>query len=64
MRSSVIEVVNMSWPTIVIVSSVLIIMRITLLIKSDRKSFVLHEELLNLNDDTHSFNKSIYTEAY
>lgn len=48
MRSAVIEVVNMSWPTIVIVSSVLIIMRITLLIKSDRKSFVLHEELLNL----------------
>ncbi len=48
MRSAVMQVVNMSWPTIVIVSCVLIIMRVTILIKSDRKNFVLHEEIFNL----------------
>lgn len=48
MRNAVIEVVNMSWPTVVIVSSVLIIMRVTLLVKGERRGFVLHEELLNL----------------
>lgn len=48
MRNTVIEVIDKTWPTIIIVSSVLIIMRITVLIKGDKKSFVLHEELLNL----------------
>lgn len=48
MKAAITEVINLTWPTIVIVSCVLIIMRITLLIKSDRKNFILHEEIINL----------------
>lgn len=48
MRSAIISVIKMSWPTIVIVVAILTIMRVTMLLKSDRKRFILHEELFNL----------------
>ena len=48
MRRAVIEIVNMSWPTIVIVICILTIMRLAMLFKGERKKFVFHEEIFNL----------------
>jgi len=46
-NSTLREAVLISWPTLVIVLSIIIILRITYITRSDRK-FVLHEELFDL----------------
>ena len=48
MRKAIVEIVDMSWPTIVIVVCILAIMRIAMLFKGERKKFVFHEEIFNL----------------
>ena len=48
MRNTIVDVINLSWPTVVIVVMIISIMRITYIIRSDRKSFHLYEELFNL----------------
>lgn len=48
MRNAIVDVINMSWPTVVIVVVISSIMRLTYIIKNDRKSFRLYEELFNL----------------
>ena len=48
MRNTIVDVINMSWPTVVIVVMIVSIMRIAYIIKNDRKSFRLYEELFNL----------------
>ena len=48
MRNAIVDVINLSWPTVVIVVSIVIIMRIAYIIRSDRKNFRLYEELFNL----------------
>ena len=48
MRNAIVDVINMSWPTVVIVVVITSIMRAAYIIKNDRKSFRLYEELLNL----------------
>lgn len=48
MTKTISEIINKFWPVVVIVVSILIIMRVTYIIKSDRRSFKLHEEIFNL----------------
>lgn len=48
MRNAIVDVINMSWPTVVIVVTIVTLMRITYIIKNDRKSFRLYEELFGL----------------
>ena len=48
MKAAIRETINMSWPTIAIVVSILIIMRVAYLINGERKKLVLHEELFIL----------------
>lgn len=48
MRKAVIDIIDMSWPTIVIVICILTIMRLAMLFKGERKKFVFHEEIFNL----------------
>ncbi|MBQ4262630.1 MAG: VanZ family protein [Bacilli bacterium] len=47
MKETLIEVLNLSWPTLVIVLSIVIILRVSYFMKSDKK-MVLHEELFSL----------------
>jgi len=48
MRTAINDVIYRYWPTVIIVLSIVIILRVTSLIKSGRKSFVLYEEIYNL----------------
>ena len=48
MRNTIVDVINLSWPTVVIVVMIVSIMRVAYIIRSDRKSFRLYEELFNL----------------
>lgn len=48
MRNTIVDVINLSWPTVVIVVMIVSIMRLAYIIRSDRKSFRLYEELFNL----------------
>ncbi len=48
MEIAIKEVLDMSWPTIVVLLSVFIIMRVTIFLNGEQKHFVLHEELFNL----------------
>ena len=48
MESEIRDVIRMTWPTLTIVISIVVILRVTYYIKSERRSFVLHEELFNL----------------
>ncbi len=48
MRKAIIDIIDMSWPTIVIVVCILTIMRLAMLFKGERKKFVFHEEIFNL----------------
>lgn len=48
MRNTIVDVINLSWPTVVIVVMIVSIMRIAYIIRNDRKSFRLYEELFNL----------------
>lgn len=48
MKQAIREVINLSWPTLVIVLILIVILRITYIVKSDRRKMVLHEEIFNL----------------
>ena len=48
MKSAITEVIKMSWPTLVIILSIIIIMRITLYLKGDRQRLTIHEEIFKL----------------
>ena len=48
MRNAIVDVINLSWPTVVIVVTTITIMRIAYIIRSDNKYFCLHEEIFNL----------------
>ena len=48
MTKTISDIINKFWPVVVIVVSILIIMRVTYIVKSDRRSFKLHEEIFNL----------------
>ena len=48
MKSAITEVIKMSWPTLVIIISIVIIMRITLYFKGERQRIILHEEIFRL----------------
>lgn len=48
MRNAIVDVINLSWPTVVIVVTIVTIMRIAYIIRSDRKTFCLYEEIFNL----------------
>ncbi len=48
MEATIREVLKLSWPTLIIVISIITIMRVTLYFKSERNKFVLHEELFGL----------------
>ena len=48
MESEIRNVINMTWPTLTIVILIVIILRVTYFIKSERRSFVLHEEVFDL----------------
>ena len=48
MQAAIKEVINMSWPTLVVLLSVFIIMRVTMYFTSEDRNIVLHEELFNL----------------
>ena len=42
------EVFKMSWPSLAVLLSILIIMRVTAYIRGERSKFVIHEEIFNL----------------
>ena len=48
MNSTIKEVINASWPTLIVLLCIFIIMKTTLFFKGDRGRFVIHEELFNL----------------
>ena len=48
MESAIRDVVNMSWPTLVIVVAIILILKVTYYFKGERKTFCLHEELMDL----------------
>ena len=48
MKNAIVDVINMSWPTVVIVVVIISIMRIAYIIRNDRKTFCLHSEIFNL----------------
>lgn len=48
MKLEIINILKVSWPTIAVVASIASIMRITYIIRSDRRGFCLHEEIFNL----------------
>ena len=48
MRKAIVDIIDMSWPTIVIVICILTIMRLAMLFKGERKKFIFHEEIFNL----------------
>ncbi len=48
MEHEIKNVLNLTWPTLVIVLSIIAILRVTFILKSERKSTVLHEEIFNL----------------
>lgn len=48
MKVAINEVLNMTWPTIVIITTVLVVMKITKLIKGEGRKFILHEEIFDL----------------
>ena len=39
MKNAIVDVINLSWPTVVIVVSIVIIMRVAYIIRNDRKTF-------------------------
>lgn len=48
MESEIKNVLSLTWPTLTIVISIVVILRLTYLIRSERRSMVLHEELFDL----------------
>ena len=48
MSSAIRTVINNSWPTLVVLLIIFVIMRVTIFIKGESKRVVLHEEIFNL----------------
>ena len=48
MNSAIREVISNSWPTLVVLLIIFVIMRVTIFIKGESKRVVLHEEIFNL----------------
>ncbi len=48
MESAIREVVNMSWPTLVIVMAIILILKVTYYFKGDKRTFCLHEDIMDL----------------
>lgn len=48
MESEIKNVLSMTWPTLTIVLSIIILLRFTYIFRGERRSFILHEEIFNL----------------
>lgn len=48
METAIKEAINMSWPTLVVLLSIFIIMRVTMYFTSEQRNVVIHEEVFNL----------------
>lgn len=48
MEKAIREVISNSWPTLVVLLIIFIIMRVTVYLKGDSRKFILHEELFSL----------------
>lgn len=48
MESAIREVVNMSWPTLVIVIAIILILKVTYYFKGEKRTFCLHEDIMDL----------------
>ncbi len=48
MESAVRSVIKMSWPTLVIVMTIVVILRVTYIMTSDKRKFCLYEEIFEL----------------
>lgn len=48
MKSAIRSVLEISWPTLVIVLSIVIILRVTYIMTSDKRKFCLHEEIFEI----------------
>lgn len=48
MESAVRSVIKMSWPTLVIVTTIVVILRVTYIMTSDKRKFCLYEEIFEL----------------
>ena len=44
METAIKEAINMSWPTLVVLLSIFIIMRVTMYFTSEQRNVVIHEE--------------------
>lgn len=48
METAIRDVFNLSWPTLVIVIAIILILKVTYYIKGEKRSFCLHEDLMDL----------------
>ncbi len=48
MKHEIRNVLGMTWPTLVIVVSIVVVLRLTYVFRGERKRFVLHEEIFDL----------------
>ena len=48
MERAIRSVIKMSLPTLIIVVAIVVILRVTYILKSDKRKFVFHEEIFNL----------------
>ena len=48
MEKAITEVIRLSWPTLVIILAIVIIMRVTMYLKGERHRIILHEEIFKL----------------
>ncbi len=48
MESAIRSVIKMSWPTLVIVLTIVVILRVTYIMTSDKRKFCLYEEILEI----------------
>lgn len=48
MKHEIRNVLEMTWPTLVIVVSIVVVLRLTYVFRGERKRFVLHEEIFDL----------------
>lgn len=48
MESAIRSVIKMSWPTLVIVLTIVVILRVTYIMTSDKRKFCLHEEIFEI----------------
>jgi len=48
MEKAIREVINNSWPTLVVLLAIFVILRVTVFLKGENRKVILHEELFNL----------------